>query len=191
MRPPFSNAGDMCMGFFKDLYDAELIPEFPPHARVLELGCAEADWLRQIRESRPDLHLTGVDVRLVRRPAADRYIQGDIFQQTFDPAEFDAIVAVSVLEWAGIGHYGDPKDPDGDRRMMALARRWVKPNGWMYLDVPYNANGFIFRAAKLRAYDDAALQARLYGGEWREVARRHFNPGHQDGPYVAVVLKPC
>jgi hypothetical protein len=190
MSRPFDNAGDMCMGFFKAFYDAGRLPELPPGARVLELGCAEADWLRQMKEVRPDLHLTGIDARDHGRPHADRHIVGDIFTATFEPAEFDAIVAISVLHWAGNGHYGDAKLDMGDRTMMARARHWIKPTGWMYLDVAYNADGHLVRPAGLRAYSDASLRERLYAHQWQEVARQHFSPGHPDGPYVGLLLRP-
>lgn len=188
--PEFSDQKDLCLGFFKTMWDSGACPELPLGAKVLELGCCEADWMKSMREARPDLHLTGIDVRDHPRPKADLQIQGDILTHTFPPLSFDAIVAVSMIEWAGIGHYGDPVDPVGDQKVMWRARQWIKPGGWMYLDTPFQPGGVDRRPNKFRVYDDATIATRLYGPNWKEVARRHFSgDGHPDGPYLAVVLE--
>lgn len=191
----FDAQGDMCLGFFKEVYE-EAMPYTPINGRVLELGCAEADWLKGMRLARPDLHLTGIDARHVHRDKADVLIRGDFLQHDFDPSSFDAIVAVSVVEWCGIGHYiDDPVDPDGDKQMMQRARQWIKPGGWMYLDTPcalddQDPKGFVFRNS-LRAYTEKGLKERVYQGLWREARRWRFDGnGHPDGPYLAVILVP-
>lgn len=184
----FHSGGDLCLGFFQTFWDAKLLPELPPNARVLEIGCAEADWLGAMRAARPDLHLTGIDWRGDARPAADVRICGDVLTHEFQPQEFDAIIAVSMLEWAGTNKYGDPHDPDGDRKTMIRARRWIKPGGWLYFDVPY---GLPRRNGIMRTYTDEELRDRLLGPEWEEVTRRNFTgDGHPDGPYVALLVRP-
>lgn len=193
----FDAAGDLCLGFFKDAYDAGAI-RFPRQARVLELGCAEADWQGAMKQARPDLHLTGIDQRGEGRPACDRLIQADFLStDAFTDQEFDVIVACSVLTWAGRGHYGDPKQDDGDAAIMRRCRRWIKPTGCMYFDVPYVCAGKPKRKELLRIFDDALIETRLLQGRWKEVWRQHF-PGyvddqghtHPDGPYVALVVEP-
>ena len=186
----FDHANDLCMGFFRQAYDAGAMA-FPQQARVLELGCAEADWQHAMKTARPDLHLTGIDQRGAVRPDCDRLLHEDILTtQAFQPHEFDAIVAVSMIEWAGIGHYGDPRQADGDSVVMQRAHGWLKPDGFLYFDVPYNRDGHIHRGP-LRAYSDASLQARLFQGLWVETWRQYFTgDGHPDGPYVALVVKP-
>ena len=184
-------ANDICLGFFRDTYEAGHCV-FPDGAHVLELGSAEADWLTPMKALRPDLHLTGMDQRYIgERPGADVLISADILTFCgFQDASFDAVVAISVLTWAGVGHYGDRQADGGDSTMMALARRWVKPSGWMYLDVPYSADGHMQRES-VRAYSDESIQDRLLQDKWQIVHRQGFSgDGHKDGPYMAMVVKP-
>lgn len=183
----FDHHGDMCVGFFRELWDRGDI-QIPLGARVLEVGCAEMDWLTPMKAARPDLHLTGVDQRShPERPGADRLIQGNILEaDLFAPASFEAVIAVSVLAHVGIGRYGDPIAADGDMTAMANIRRWLKPDGLLYLDVPYRPEG---DSTPFRKYNEADLQTRIIG-TWRVVARQQFEATHVDAPYVALVLRP-
>lgn len=178
---------DVCLGFWKECYGAGWM-DFPPEAQVLELGCAEADWQSPMLALRPDLHITGIDVRPCSRPGLT--IQGDILEQRFAPASFDAIVAVSHLEWVGIGHYADPVVENADRRELALCASWLKPGGWLYFDVPHRPR--TDRTRKFRAYTDEMLAA-VISPEFREVRRQTFSGAaclnHQDGPYIALLLE--
>lgn len=193
----FNAAGDMCLGFFKTVWESGVCRDLAPGARVLEIGCAEANWLQGMRDARPDLHLTGIDVRTHKRPAADRQIFGDVLSHNFEPQEFDAIIAVSMIEWAGISHYGDPSDPDGDLHTLQRARTWITPTGWLYFDVPWapdDAGKLTPKGAprngRMRVYTDADVE-RVLDGQWRISHRRYFtNVGHPDGPYIAVVCDP-
>lgn len=132
--------------------------------RVLEIGCNEADWLALAHEAWPDIEFVGIDTRA--HNATDGKIQrlcrdarkADIFE----PASFDAIVSISAIEHIGLGHYRDPKDPDGDSKAMANAWRWLKPGGFMYFDVPYNPERYEVRNTECRIYDDRALHERLW-----------------------------
>lgn len=188
----FDPGGDLCLGFFGTFWNDGRCPTLRPGASVLEIGCAEADWLQAMRATRPDLHLTGIDWRPHPRPAASVQICGDVLAQSFPAEEFDAIVAVSMLEWAGIGQYRDPIYPDGDSRVMQRAHEWIRPEGWLYFDVPYaTVPPPRKRNQRMRVYTEADLQTRLLQGLWREVDREHFTGnGHPDGPYVALVVRP-
>ena len=186
--------GDLCVGFFKEMYGAGRIP-IPRGARVLEIGCAEVDWLTPMKAERPDLHLTGVDQRgcLGGRPGADVLLQANLLDpDLFPPASFDVAVAISVIEHVGTGRYNDPYDRDGDTKVMASLRRWLTPDGVLYMDVPYRGKGL---STSFRAYNEADLQSRVIAG-WTEVDREYFagtqldGRPHPDGPYIALVLKP-
>ena len=179
---------DVCLGFWKQAWEDGWM-DFPPDARVLELGCAEADWQTPMLAIRPDLQITGIDVRPCTRPGLT--IQGDILAQDFGPAAFDGIVAVSHLEWVGIGHYADPSYDEADVREMALCAEWLRPGGWMYLDVPHRPNG-PDPTTKFRAYTDPMIRERIVEPHFRAVRRRLISKaeaGHQDGPYIALLLE--
>jgi SAM-dependent methyltransferase len=189
----FKGGGDMCLGFFQTCWELGLLPDIPPNGKVLEIGCAEADWLSAMKAARPDLHLTGIDWRGDKRPAADVRIVGDVLTHEFEPASFDAIIAVSMIEWAGTNKYGDPDDPDGDLHTLQRARRWITPDGWLYFDVPY---GLPERNHPMRVYTDERFAELFAQSGWQVVARQWFkgvlDTGaiHPDGPYLAQVLRP-
>jgi len=192
----FSGCGDMCLGFFEQAWHAQACP-LATGARVLELGCAEADWLAEMRRIRPDLHLTGIDWRDQARPAANRQIQEDILTtHAFDGETFDAIVAVSVVGWIGNGNYvgkGNERDPlctQGDVRLLERIRQWLAPGGWFYFDVPTNPPRTPQRPVLLRGYGPAELATLLTG--WRICWQKAFPDAlHCDGPYIAQVITPA
>jgi hypothetical protein len=155
----YDHGRDVCLSLWADAYASGRI-EFPPNARVLEIGCAEADWMTPMLALRPDLQITGIDWRKAARPGTT--IQGDVLVQDFGPASFDCIVGISSIEHIGLGHYNaDPKADDGDRRCMELVAQWLAPGGWAYLDVPFNASGYFVKGTKCRVYDTASAFARL------------------------------
>ena len=181
------DAQDVSHGLFEDQWKAGQIP-MPHGSRVLELGCAEADWLTPMKRLRPDLHLTGVDQRRHDpRPGADVLIQGNLLDpDLFPPESFDVIVACSVICHVGISRYGDPVDPDGDTKALANCRRWLTPEGLLYLDVPYRPTG---RSTPFRAYNEPDLQRRVIG-DWTVRHRVVVESSHPDGPYLVLVLTP-
>lgn len=178
---------DICHGFFDVLFHQGRVP-IPLSATLLEVGCAEADFVTPLKALRPDLHITIVDQRDHEpRPGADVTRRGDVLNaELFPPASFDVIIACSVIEHVGIGRYGDPVREDGDTVAMAHLKRWLKPDGLCYLDVPYRPEG---PSTPFRQYNEADFQARVLTG-WTEIDREYFHPNHPDAPYVAVVLKP-
>lgn len=154
----FEAGGDSCLSIFRDVYATGALI-FPPDATVLEIGCAEADWMTPMLALRPDLHLTGIDWRACTR--GHTIIRGDVLTQEFPPESFDVVVGVSSIEHIGLGHYdADPFDVDGDVHCMQRVAGWLKPGGWCYADVPY---GDAYRVVETshREYDEAALLARL------------------------------
>lgn len=194
----FNSGGDMCLGFFQAFWEQGLLPELPQGARVLEIGCAEADWLTPMKAARPDLYLVGIDQRGSNaRPGADERILGDVLTYEFPAASFDAIIAVSMIEWAGMGHYGDPLDPEGDLHTLQRARTWIKPGGWLYFDVPCASDQLDRKHnPDMRVYSDAMF-ARLFAESgWDVVTSQWFRglmangDAHPDGPYKAHLLKP-
>jgi len=127
---------------------------------VLEIGCAEADWVTPMLEQRPDLQITAIDWRACERPCT--VIRGDVLRHDFPEASFDAVVGISSIEHIGLGHYeGDPLDVDGDVHCMERVARWLKPGGWVYADVPFDTTGYRVWKTKCRIYDDEAVRRRL------------------------------
>lgn len=134
--------------------------------RLLDVGCMEADWVSLAHAAWPDAIVGGIDWRATewkdgthvwKMPANG--LDPDILAHEC----FDGIVSLSAVEHFGLGHYHhDPRDPDGDTRIIANCWRWLKPGGWLYFDVPYDPRGFRVVGTEYRAYDDAAVWERLW-----------------------------
>lgn len=181
---PYQCGNDICLSFWAVAQDKGWIA-FPSWAKVLEIGCAEADWQTPMLAMRPDLHLVGVDWRACQRPGV--MLHADVRSPgLFQPETFDAVVSISAVEHIGLGAYNDdPIDPEGDSHAMRNAHTWLKPGGWLYLDVPYGSTYVV--EEKYRRYDDAAVTARLLPG----FAVRHWakcDVDHPDSPYLALLL---
>lgn len=146
------------------LFTAALLscPEATVTGRVLEIGCAEADWLSLAQAADPALELHGIDWRRCHRPGT--IVHGDVREpDRYPAASFDTIVSLSTIEHIGLGHYsGDPLDPDGDRQAARNAWHWLKPGGWLYFDVPYQAiGGLRVHGTEYRVYDWPTIRTRL------------------------------
>ena len=135
-----------------------------PGMHILEIGCQEADWLSEAHRAWPEIDLVGIDTRATDAASgAVTRLRADARHADLFPAEsFDGIVSLSAIEHIGLGHYGDPIDPDGDTKAMANVFRWLKPGGWVYFDVPYDPTGYQVKGTECRVYDDDALFERLW-----------------------------
>lgn len=154
----FDGRGDSCLSIFAEVYATGALV-FPSRARVLEIGCAEADWVKPMLADRSDLQITAIDWRECER--ACEVIRGDVLTRDWPPRSFDVAVGISSIEHVGLGHYdADPLDVDGDRHCMERVARWLKPGGWVYADVPYGPE-YRVEGTSHRVYDDVALLSRL------------------------------
>ncbi len=107
----------------------ELVPFVPPHARILEIGCAGGGLLAALRDlGLPDVH--GVDPSSACAAAAVRNHglearAGTLWDTGHPPGSFDLVVLIAVLE-----HLRDV-----GRAMRAL-RAMLRPGGLLHLEVP-------------------------------------------------------
>lgn len=183
----FDPHGDMCLGFWADSLQCwpEAL-EIPRGGEVLEIGCAEADWLTPMYALRPDLEFLGIDVRDAK--GRNHWaMKADVLTHDFYQGRFDAIVMISALEHIGLGAYGDPLREDGDTETLRRCARWLKPGGWVYADVPYRLTGPAKMDGKFRAYDPVTALSRLNVEGLRQVRARVIEAPHPDGPYLAIV----
>ena len=133
---------------------------WPPGARLLEIGCQDADWLTYAAQADPSIVVTGLDWRGSRKGPGTR-LKGDVLVQDFAPGSFEAIAMISTLEHIGLGHYShDPIAEDGDIETLKRCAEWLVPGGWVYADVPYAAAYSVFKT-KCRIYDQQAVLTRL------------------------------
>jgi SAM-dependent methyltransferase len=186
------DVGDTCGNVFGQSLRA-VDPSIPLDANVLEIGCAEFDWLSVAHKAWPGMALLGIDWRHDKQPTGKcgfwRF-HGNALTMDLPPEEFDWIVAVSSIEHIGLGHYGDPVDPEGDTKAMQRAWEWLKPGGWMYLDVPF-ADTYRVLGTKCRIYDTKAIVSRLCAGPWELRRCDDFPEPRTDLPfnYAAIWLR--
>ncbi len=64
---------------------------------MLDAGCGRGDFLRHLRERRPDLRLTGIDVSPNDAVDGITFIQGD-FQYYPFKEQYDVVVSLAVIE---------------------------------------------------------------------------------------------
>lgn len=74
-----------------------------PSARVLDIGCAQGDLLKQLRKQGHTGELIGLELLPAGRPAGMQLVQGDAHAPPFPDASFDAVFLVRVL-----AHLRDP-----------------------------------------------------------------------------------
>jgi SAM-dependent methyltransferase len=97
--------------------------------RVLEAGCGSASWL----DLRERAHVVGIDIsrkQLERKQLIHEAVEGDLMTHRFEPASFDLIVSIDVLEHL-------------DRPLAALAnlREALAPGGLLVLKIPNAMSG--------------------------------------------------
>lgn len=158
---------------------------FPPHCAILELGCAESDWLERMHRTDPTFGLTGVDTRhQARREDGFTLVEGSAMRPDLFPEQsFDRIVLLGALEHFGLGFYGDPEDPLGDVRTMHNVSRWLKPGGFVYFDVPCQPTFRIAENRHFRSYAPNDIQSRLMVLGLQEVNRGYSLPEPNAGTW--------
>jgi SAM-dependent methyltransferase len=103
---------------------------------VLDLGCCSSQ-LSLALASR-GFPVIGVDFNpYPYRHPNFHAVRGDAMQLPFRPGTFGAVLAISMIEHVGIGHYGDPLAQSGDRAVIHEIARTLKPGGKALITVPF------------------------------------------------------
>ena len=125
-------------------------------------------------------------------------VRGDAIHTPFAEKSFDAVLAVSVIEHIGIGHYGDPTKAVGDLATTGEVARLLKPGGRALITVPFGrAQTDDFQ----RVYDPPRLgellkplnvvrieYARTQDGLWSPCTEANAASVDWSGPFRAVAL---
>lgn len=158
---------------------------FPQGARILELGCAESDWLERMHRLDPSFDLVGVDARAqVRETNGFEIVTGDASDPTlFEPDSFDRIVLLGALEHFGLGFYGDPIDDVGDCHAMQNVQRWLRRGGFVYFDVPCQPTYSVKENRHFRYYSPASVTERLIVPGLQEINRAYSMPEPNAGTW--------
>ena len=117
-------------------------------------------------------HIAAGHPQLRAKPAA--VMAAEHAAGTLPPVDW--IMTYSSLEHSGLGRYGDPLNPDGDRDALQQAWCFLKPGGLLLLSLPMAcaARGFIsYNAHRAYGYKRLAYVA----GDWEVLS-----VSHQAGP---------
>lgn len=124
---------------------------------ILDIGCCGSG-LPVALGSR-GFHMVGIDFTpYPYRHPNFRAVRGDAMQCPFAAECFGAVLAISVIEHIGIGHYGDRSAENGDRAAVVEIARVLRPAGRALITVPFGqARHDNFQ----RVYDPRGLRALL------------------------------
>ena len=165
--------------------------------RVLDIGCCHSRL--PIALASRGLTVVGIDFNAYpfRHPNL-RAVRGDIMRTPFKASTFDAVVAVSVIEHIGLGHYADPAAQLGDCAAVAEIARVLRPGGRAVITVPF---GRPITDDWKRVYDRARLSELLAplrlqrlefavsrAGVWVPATDREAAAVDWSGPDRAIVL---
>lgn len=147
----------------------------PPSGRVMEFGCYASTLSMELASL--GYEVTGVDLRLfpMAHPSFN-FMQGDFLQLEIPESYFDAVVAISAIEHAGLGAYEEGTFERGDVQIARKILSVLKPGGRFIVSVPYGKPAV---SPTYRVYDAAALDLMMEGFE--NVKREYFvaGPGRQ------------
>lgn len=127
------------------------VRELPPQAHILEIGDVLGPTFAKLGYNVATVDLA---VPRVRRIPGWTYIRMDAREFRVD-SFYDAAFSISTVEHIGIGHYGDPVDSAGDWKTIDAVRRALRPEGRLFLTVPY---GPLAKRTWLRTYDAESLR---------------------------------
>lgn len=83
---------------------------------------------------------------------------GDLMRLPFADQSVPSLSCMHVVEHVGLGRYGDPLDPDGDRKAMAELERVVARGGTLLFVTPVGRSRIQFNAHRIYGYRQVVEQ---------------------------------
>jgi len=109
--------------------------DLPLESKILDLGCGGSSI--SLGLSSFGYTITGIDFRYAGYSHPNfTYMKKNFFDVEIEKESFDCVLAISVLEHIGMGHYGDKPIEDGEIRAMKKIRSILKTNGTLFISVP-------------------------------------------------------
>jgi SAM-dependent methyltransferase len=133
--------------------------DLPADSKILDFGCGGSSI--SLGLSSFGYHVTGIDFRYAGYSHKNfTYLKNDFLKYNFDLNSFDSVLAISVLEHVGMGHYGDEFVENADKISMKKIYDILKPNGIVFISVPggrkkiYEKNGIKY----IRIFDPETIE---------------------------------
>lgn len=79
--------------------------------------------------------------------------KGDLMHLPFESKSVKSISCMHTIEHIGLGRYGDPIDPDGDKKAVNELKRVVAPGGSLLIVVPLGIPRIEYNAHRIYSYD--------------------------------------
>lgn len=117
----------------------EAVADLSPQSKVLEVGCGAGQFIRAIKNLRPDLSCYGSDISCTAlekaRAQTDgvHYDESDAAKLPYADNFFDGVLVFDVLE-----HVSDPE------KMISEIKRILKPGGKFYAFIPCEGDWLSF-----------------------------------------------
>ena len=102
--------------------------------KILDVGCAGTNLPVELANRGHEVY--GIDAMPFPDQQNFTFVQGNLENLPFDNDFFDIVTDVSTIEHVGLGRYGDPISPDGDKKAMGEIKRVVKPGGKIIITIP-------------------------------------------------------
>jgi len=139
--------------------------------RILDVGCCGSKLPVELAKKGHEVY--GIDVGSYPDQGAFTFIQGDITHMPFDDEFFDVVMTISTIEHVGLGRYGDPIAPDGDKEAMHEIERVLKPGGQLIMTIPCGQDTICYSKTNIplsRVYSPESLVRLLSGFQVMECA---------------------
>ncbi|MBT9150327.1 MAG: Ubiquinone biosynthesis O-methyltransferase [candidate division WS2 bacterium] len=102
--------------------------------KILDVGCGATNIPTELVNIGHEVY--GIDIMPYHKPPKFTFVQANLECLPFDNDFFDIVTAISTIEHVGLGRYGDPISPDGDKKAMEEIKRVVKPGGKIIITIP-------------------------------------------------------
>jgi len=93
-----------------------------------------------------------------------------------NPQVFDAILSISSIAHEGLGRYGDPIDPFGDRKAIDAMKPMLKDGGLLFLSVPVGQDCLTWNAHRIYG----RMRLPMLFREWELFDAFGYLPEHMD-----------
>lgn len=138
---------------------------------ILDVGCCGSKLPADLAKRGHEVY--GLDVGSYPGAETFTFVQGDIGEMPFDNDYFDIVTAVSTIEHIGLGRYGDPIAPEGDKEALEEIKRVLKPGGQLIATIPCGMDTICYSKEGVplsRVYSSASLLKLLDGFVISEMA---------------------